>query len=77
MKRLKLSDIEAMNDVNLEKDQMEQIFGGRPNGGGCTMDTVTCTPNGVKLDGDDSFDGECNLTIAPRSYRFVSRSKSN
>lgn len=68
MKRLNFSDIEVMNDVNLEKDQMDQIFGGRPNGGGgCTMDTVTCTPSGASNDGDDSFEGECSLAFAEPS----------
>lgn len=68
MKKFSFSNIKSMNEVNLEKSQMTQIFGGRATGNGCTLDTVTVTPNDVKNDGDDSWDGECDQAVAPVSY---------
>jgi len=50
-----------MNDVNLEKSQMNQFFGGG-GGSGCTLDTVTVTPSGSANDGDDSWGGECDVS---------------
>jgi len=59
MKKLKLNlnDIKLMNDVNLEKEQMNQVFGGHMSND-VTLDTATCTPSGTKNDGDDSWAGE-------------------
>ena len=67
MKKISLVDIKMMNDVNLEKDQMNQFFGGRncSGGAGCTLDTITVTPSGNFNDGDDSWDGECGNPPTP------------
>jgi len=59
MKKLSFQDIKEMNDVNLEKSQMNQFFGGG-GGSGCTGSTATVTPSGSHNDGDDSYAGECD-----------------
>lgn len=61
MKKFSFQDIKEMNDVNLEKSQMNQFFGGG-GGSGCTLDTVTVTPSGSANDGDDSWGGECDVS---------------
>ena len=62
---MNLSDIKKMNSVNLEANQMNEVFGGRAVGGGCTLDTVTVTPSGSSNDGDDSWSGECTGSLPP------------
>jgi len=59
MKKTKLN-LWEMNDSNLEKEQMNQVFGGAGGSSPCTTDTITVTPTGSKNDGDDSWDGECD-----------------
>lgn len=70
MKKMNLSDIKKMNTVNLEADQMNEVFGGRAVGGNCTLDTITVTPSGSSNDGDDSWSGECSGELpAEKSLR--------
>jgi natural product precursor len=53
----KLSEIKAMNENNLEKDQMNKMVGG--DNTSCTLPTVVITPNGPGEDEDDTYAGEC------------------
>ena len=51
-----LEKIASMNANNIEKKQMEELFGGLQVGGvgvAYTLDTITCTPNGNKNDPND------------------------
>jgi len=62
-----LEKIASMNANNIEKKQMDELFGGvasQTASQPCTLETITCTPNGNKNDGDDSWEGECGVSVA-------------
>jgi len=49
-----LEKMALMNADNIEKKQMQEIFGGTANGPIIYLPTVTVTPDGNKTDSDDA-----------------------